>query len=372
MINLNFFKKNFARLSGSKNSAKKLGLDKLYNLDLNLVNNLNTNDSDFLKNSIFFDDHYPVMWRKILGIIDDHVIEKKKDIKIFCDLTLGCGNHTKLILDKYPNVYMAGVEIDNKLVDYTSHKLHDYIADDRLIIIEDNYVCIDEIKVSELFEQVDKTKLVVPEKKKFDFILLDLGYNSMQLEDKEKGISYKNPTSNLDMRYDMNNDDKSKASDILNNLSELELQEIFYKYGDEKNYEAIANAIIKQRDIKLFETVEDFIKVIDETYEFGNKRFNIYTRLFQALRIAVNYELVNVQRLLNKVFLNLEVGGVLAVISFHSAEDRIVKTALKEAEKLKLGKNIIKKGERPDEIEIEENYKSHSAILRAFKLNPST
>jgi len=190
------------------------------------------------------------------------------------------------------------------------------------------------------------------------------------LNDKEKGLSFKNLNANLDMRYDPENDSKAKASDILNNTSELELMEIFSRYAEEKNYEAIAKNIIKYREDKKFEKVSDFLNVIDKTYEgkdlyyeedenrqstdknllntsdfdsgtqlvtYNHKsRYNIYTRLFQALRIVVNYELTNVQRFLNRCFFNLEVGGILAVITFHSAEDKIVKKLLLEIEKLKL------------------------------------
>lgn len=319
--------------------------------------------------AIHFEDHYPVMWRKILDLIDDHVITDNETPKVFLDLTLGCGNHTKLILDRYPNVYMVGVDLDSKMVDYASNKLSKYIEGDRLVIVEDNYVCVQDLNISELFSESDK--FTFPEKKKFDFMLLDLGFNSMQLEDMEKGLSFKNPHSSLDMRYDTENDNKSKASDILNHASELELMEIFHKNGDEKNYEAVARNVIKRRDEKRIETVGDFLKVIDESYIIQDK-FNLYTRLFQALRIAVNYELVNVQRFLNKAFFNMELNGVLATISFHSAEDKIVKHALRECERLCLGKNIIKKGEKPSKEELDENSRSHSAILRAFRFNPYT
>jgi len=310
------------------------------------------------------------MWRNILKLIDEEFKNSSNFIpRVFCDLTLGCGNHTKLILDRLPQCYMVGVELDSKIVDYTSNKLMNYINEDRLVIVEDNYVCIEDLAISDLFNSPNFTP---SNKKKFDFVLLDLGFNSLQLEDPEKGISFKKIHSNLDMRYDSNNDEKSKASDILNNCSELELQEIFLNYGEEKNYEAIARNVVKRRDEKRFETVEDFINVIDLTFKAGDKKYNLYTRLFQALRIAVNYEIVNLKRLMNKVFFNLEVGGIFAVISFHSLEDKIVKSTFKECETLKLGHNVIKKGERASQTELEENSKSHSAILRAFKFNPHT
>jgi 16S rRNA (cytosine1402-N4)-methyltransferase len=315
-----------------------------------------------------FEDHYPVFWRNILNIIETEVYNKSIP-KAYGDFTLGCGNHTKLILDTFDNSYVIGCEIDDKMTEYTSNKLNDYIENDRLVIVEDNYVCVEELKVSELLGNAN----VFPEKKKFDFMLVDLGFNSLQLLDNTKGISFKDPEALLDMRYDTYNNGKAKASDILNNSSELELMEIFSKYGNETNHEAIAKKCLKYREDRRFETVADFIKVIDDTYDYSkdNSRFNIYTRLFQALRICVNYELTNIQRFLNKAFFNLENEGVLCIISFHSSEDMIVKHFFKELEKMKLGKLVLKKGEKPSREEIEENSRSKSAILRAIKYCPN-
>lgn len=356
-----------------------------------------------LYESIEFDDHYPVLWRNIMKILQDNLnFDVLTSPKVIGDFTLGAGNHTRLILDNFENTWVVGVDLDPKMIKYTSNKLDHYIQNDRLVIVEDSYVCVENLKISELFENSEQP--IFTNKKKFDFMLLDLGFNSMQLNDKEKGLSFKNLNANLDMRYDPENDSKAKASDILNNTSELELMEIFSRYAEEKNYEAIAKNIIKYREDKKFEKVSDFLNVIDKTYEgkdlyydedenrqstdknllntsdfdsgtqlvtYNHKsRYNIYTRLFQALRIVVNYELTNVQRFLNRCFFNLEVGGILAVITFHSAEDKIVKNVFKEIEKLKLGKLVLKKGEKPCKDEIEENSRSHSAILRVIQFNP--
>lgn len=316
-----------------------------------------------------FDDHYPVFWRNILNIIETEIYQVKGLPKVFGDFTLGCGNHTKLILENFDNSYVVGCEIDDKMTKYTSNKLNEYIENDRLVIVEDSYVCVEELKVSELLENSN----LFPKKKKFDFMLVDLGYNSLQLLDNTKGISFKDTEASLDMRYDTYNNNKAKASDILNNSSELELMEIFSKYGDEDNHEAISKKILKYREDRRFEKVGDFLKVIDETYDYSksNSKFNIYTRLFQALRICVNYEFTNLQRFLNKAFFNLENGGVLCIISFHSSEDKLVKHFFRELEKMKLGKLVLKKGEKPSREELEENSRSKSAILRAIKYCPN-
>jgi 16S rRNA (cytosine1402-N4)-methyltransferase len=320
---------------------------------------------------IHFKDHYPVMWRNILNIIDENIYKTQNDreyAKVFGDFTLGCGNHTNLILSNYESAFVIGVDLDTKMIDYTNKKLNQFIKEDRLILVEENYVCVEDVQISELFDDIK----LFPAKKKFDFILLDLGYNSMQLEDREKGISFKNPDSPLDMRYDLHNENKSKACDILNHSTEFELMEIFRNFADEKNFEALAKNIIKQRDIRRFETVGDFLKVIDQTFSNETKdKFNTYTRLFQSLRITVNFELVNLQRFLNKVLLNLELNGILAVISFHSTEDKYMKNVIKEWENLEIGKSVFKHGIKPCDIELEENSRSKSAILRAFKFSPN-
>jgi 16S rRNA (cytosine1402-N4)-methyltransferase len=381
---IKYFTKKFSRKLDKTKLVKTLGSVEKNKVDENLESNLknklfsnlnqekNSDFNNLSQNSIIFKDHYPVMWKKIMKIIEDHVYNGNAENsgnsnKYFADFTLGCGNHTKLILDNFKNSHVVGVELDSKIVKYTSKKLDKYIQKDRLIIVEDSYVCVEELNLYELFDAVPG----ILEKQKFQCMLLDLGYNSLQLEDKQKGISFKNPEAYLDMRYDSENESKAKASDILNNSSELELMEIFSKYGDEKNHEAIAKKIIKFRESKKFVYVEDFINVIEDTYENSKNetKFNIYTRLFQALRVCVNYELVNIQRFLNRAFFNLENEGILIVISFQSAEDKIVCNVFRELEKMKLATNLFTKVIKPDKDELEENTRSHSALLRAVKFN---
>jgi 16S rRNA (cytosine1402-N4)-methyltransferase len=309
------------------------------------------------------------MWRNVLNIIEENVYNNNNNNfpKVIGDMTIGSGNHSKLILENFDNSHVIGVDIDNKMIEHSSKKLQKYIDSNRLCIIEDSYVSVQNLVISDLF---DKSGLFTSNRK-FDCILIDLGFNSMQLEDNSKGISFKNKESDLDMRYDTLNDQKSKASDILNNSSELELIEIFKKFGEEKYYELLVTNIIKFRDKKFFAKVGDFLEVIDDT--FKNKaveKFNTYTRLFQALRIAVNYELLNVQRFLPKAMLNLELKGILIAITFHSLEDKMIKNYFKELEKLKIGKNLFKHSLRPEDIEIEENSRSKSAILRAICFDP--
>lgn len=314
---------------------------------------------------LHFEDHYPVLWREVLSTIDQNVYDHYKTTpKLFGDFTIGCGNHTKLILDRYPNAHILGLDLDPGMVDYTYHKLAKYIDEERLGIINENYTSIREIDYLEPFFY----KRVFPSDKKFDFVLLDLGFNSMQLKDNRKGLSFKMRDSELDMRYDTNDQNIAKGHDILNNCSELELIDIFRTYGEEKYYEPLVKNIVLFRDSKRFHTVDDFIQIIDKTFKAkSTDLYNNYTRLFQALRIAVNYEIFNVKRFLNKTFQCLEEGAIVSIITFHSLEDSTVKNFFKELEKLEFGKMIYKQGIKPSKIELEENSRSHSAILRTFK-----
>lgn len=318
---------------------------------------------------IVYTRHYPVMWKNIMRQIDDYIYKNDvessnlKEPKVFGDFTIGCGGHSKLILENFQNSHVVGLDVDEKMIAICEKELNDHIEEERLVLVEDSYVTVEELKISDLFERKFNSK------KKFDYILVDLGYNSVQLEDKERGLSYMLLDSPLDMRYDMHNDTKGKASDVLNNLSEYELGEIFKKFGDEKYYEHIAKNVIKFRVDKKFKTVRDFVSVIDET--FSNKaidKFNTYARLFQALRIVCNYEILNIQRFLSSVFFNLEINGILSIITFHSLEETIVRRHFKNLEKAKLVKVIDHT--KPSQKELEENSRSRSATLHTIQFNP--
>lgn len=312
-----------------------------------------------------FDDHYPVMWRNILDVLDENIFNDLSDNnkKVIADLTIGCGNHSKLILETFENSDVIGIDLDKNMVNISKIKLKSYIDDNRLKILNENYVSISNIRVFDHFSHHKKTK-------KFDFMLLDLGYNSLQIDSDKRGLSFKFPNADLDMRYDDENETKSKASDILNHCSEMELMEIFIKFGDEKNYEALVKKIIQFRDKQLFSKVGDFLEVIDETFHSKKiEKFDSYTRLFQALRIAVNYELLNINRFFNHFYKQIEYNGIIAIITFHSLEDKIVKNFFLDMQKLKIGEVINKKPFKPSKEELNENSRSRSALLRMFKFN---
>lgn len=319
---------------------------------------------------IKFDDHYPVMWRNILEILENNTFSDIVDTnnKLIGDFTFGTGNHSKLILENFDNSLILGIDIDKDMINLGEKKLEKFITEKRLALINDTYVSLDQIKIYNHFN----FKKLNSNDKKFDFMLLDLGYNSLQIDSPVKGLSFKYREADLDMRYDPENENKSRASDILNHCSELELMEIFKNFAEEKYYEYLVKKILEFRDKRIFYTVQDFIDVIDDAFRSkAIEKFDCYTRLFQALRIAVNYETLNIQRFLVLFFRYIEVGGLLAIISFNSLEDRYIKKFFSDFEKINLGKNLFTKAVKPSVLELEENSRSRSAILRVFRFNPT-
>ena len=336
---------------------------------MNFFQKLNKNSRSYNILSLFnrnfcrieFKDHYPVMYREILEIIRKNFFKEKRNKIIYiADLTLGSGNHTKFILDKFENSRVIGLDVDKKMIDYCKEKLSPYINQDRLSLINDNFVAINEITISDHFKDAHPNQL-------FDFVLLDLGYNSMQLTEDDRGISYKILESSLDMRLNQSNNNIPKASEILNNASELELLEIFQNFGQEKHYQRLTMNILKYRINNKFHKVKNLIEVIEETYKHKQvDRISTLNRIFQALRICVNYELLNLQSFFPNSIESVEDDGIISIISFHSLEDKLVKYFFTEYEKVKRGKVLFKKSFKPTALEIEENSKSKSGKLRCF------
>ncbi len=214
----------------------------------------------------------------------------------------------------------------------------------------------------------------------FDGVLLDLGVSSYQLDCAERGFSYMQDAP-LDMR--MNRDDKISAKDVVNQWSESELTRIFFEYGEERYSRRIASEIVKYRAKKPIETTLELVDIIKSSLPKAalKEKQHPAKRVFQAIRIAVNDELEQVRLALDSLVENMNDGGRIAVLTFHSLEDRIVKTAFARYErpctcppefpictcgKKSLGKVIVK-GISPSPAEIEENPRSRSTRLRVFE-----
>lgn len=214
----------------------------------------------------------------------------------------------------------------------------------------------------------------------FDGVLLDLGVSSYQLDCAERGFSYMQDAP-LDMR--MNRDDTLTAKDVVNEWSEAKLTRIFFEYGEERYSRRIASEIVNYRAKKPIETTLELVDIIKKALPKAalKEKQHPAKRVFQAIRIAVNDELEQVRLALDSLVENMNDGGRIAVLTFHSLEDRIVKTAFARYErpctcppefpictcgKKSLGKVIVK-GISPSPEEIEQNPRSRSTRLRVFE-----
>ena len=217
---------------------------------------------------------------------------------------------------------------------------------------------------------------------KLDGLLLDLGVSSHQLDSYERGFSYMHDAP-LDMR--MNKDDAFTAADLVNTYPEQELARIFFEYGEERWSRQIAKKIVAKRTEKPFETTFELVNTIKSSMppKALNEAQHPAKRVFQAIRIAVNGELSQVSDVLTDIIPHMNQGGRICVITFHSLEDRIVKTSFATAEnpctcppdfpvcvcgKKSAGKVITKKPILPSEEEINANPRARSAKLRVFEV----
>ncbi len=229
---------------------------------------------------------------------------------IYLDGTLGGGGHSEAILK---NINKSGrlvaLDLDNDAIHFSRTRLK-----------HKNFL-VEQANFKNLGEVLKKLKI-----KRVHGILLDLGVSSYQIDTAEKGFSYR-ASGKLDMR--MNSKQQLTAHEIANTFSEEKLCEIFKKYGEERRYRAISRVIIKEREKNVIETTTDLQEIISMVLPYQN-RVKSLSRIFQALRIAVNEELENLKAALESGLDYLTTGGRLVVISYHSLEDRIVKNFFKQ------------------------------------------
>ncbi len=288
------------------------------------------------------------------------------DIKpdgIYVDGTLGGAGHSSHIVQHLTTGRLIGIDRDPVALNASTKRLEQW--KDRVTLVHSNF---SEIK-SVLQE------LTLPG---VDGILLDLGVSSPQLDDGQRGFSYM-ADAPLDMR--MNSGDSLTARDVVNSWSEEELRRILYDYGEERYAPRIAAAICRRREEKAIETTLELVDIIRSAMPAAALREKQHPakRSFQAIRIAVNDELGAVEKVMKDAVACLNPGGRLAVITFHSLEDRIVKTAMNEAAKgcicppsfpvcvcgkKPLVKVISRKPIVSTDAELEENPRARSAKLR--------
>ena len=298
--------------------------------------------------------HAPVMVAEVVGLF-----EGAKEI---LDCTLGGGGHTEALLASGSSV--VAIDRDQAAIDEARKRLASYETSGRFRALQGN------------FGEIDR----IPEltRRSFDGILADLGVSSHQIDADDRGFSFR-PGALLDMRMDRRA--TGTAADLLNTLDEADLSHIFHDYGDEPRAGRLAREIVRRRARKPMRVSDDLVDAIRGAYgaRTGPPDF---ARLFQAVRIAVNDELTTLEKALPLLRDKLDARGILAVISYHSGEDRLVKHTMREwsldcicpprqltctCRGKALGELVNKRAIKASEVETAINPRSRSARLRAWR-----
>ena len=288
-----------------------------------------------------------------------------KENSIVVDATLGYGGHSSNILERVNKGYLFAFDQDSEAIRYSTDRLNKIGTN--FTIIKSNFV--------NMKEELNKRDI-----NKVDAVLFDLGVSSPQLDDESRGFSFHND-ARLDMRMDR--EQKLSAYVVVNEYSEQDLSRIFYKYGEDKFSKSIASKIVEYRKNKPIETTLELVEVIKSGVPM-KYRINKHParQIFQAIRIEVNHELDVIEPALSQALELLKVGGRVAVITFHSLEDRLVKNYFKEKTKvddkvkgmpnipdeyLPDFKLVVNKAIIPSEEEIENNPRARSSKLRVIE-----
>jgi len=308
--------------------------------------------------------HQPVLLAETVKVL------KPQAAEIFVDATLGLGGHAAAILENFDGTRVFGIDRDTEAIEIAARRLRKF--GERVVIFHQN--------LSDIKRVLEKAGI-----EKVDGVLADLGVSSLQFDSAERGFSFRFDAP-LDMRMNAEEDTET-AADLLAALSEFEIARIIYEYGEERKSRRIASRIVWKRERgEPIETTRQLADTVEKAVGRGKKdKTHPATRTFQALRIAVNGELEILEQFVRDSVDVLKKGGRLAVITFHSLEDRIVKQtfqklsgkcfcpprlpncacgATREIEIL-TRKPIV-----PSDRELEENPRARSAKLRAcLKIN---
>ena len=300
--------------------------------------------------------HQPVLYNEIIHLLQPHRAGR------YVDGTLGAAGHAWGILKtSEPDGLILGFDIDDHALQLARARLEEF--GNRAKLVHDSFTNL-------------ANQLSAMGWGKVDGILLDLGLSSMQIDTPERGFSFRQDAL-LDMRFDLRN--PVRAVNLVNNLSEKELADLLYTFGEERRSRKVARAIIRARPI---ETTLQLANVVADATSSGRRGMHPATRTFQALRIAVNQELDALQEVLPQAVDSLNPNGRLAVISYHSLEDRIVKQFFRrestdcicppkqpvcDCGHLASIKRITRRPVRPQKDEIERNPRARSARLRVVE-----
>lgn len=235
---------------------------------------------------------------------------------VYVDATLGGGGHTAKILSELGEGRLIAFDLDEWALNNARER---FAGEERITLVNDNFKRIPEVLTDMGIDKIDGA-------------IFDLGISSPQIDTPERGFSYMHDAP-LDMRMDLNA--TKNAYDVVNGYSEEALTGVFREYGEEKAAYRIAEDIVRTRKVKPIESTFELVKIIERHYPANPRKRSGHPakRVFQALRIEVNDELDGLSEAIEKTTLRLKPGGRIAVITFHSLEDRIVKNVFKELEK---------------------------------------
>lgn len=298
-----------------------------------------------------------------IPVLLNEVVEAFRDINdgVILDCTLGYGGHSKALLDTLPNIKIIACDQDDMAISYCTNKFKNYT--DRIQIYKSNF--------SQILQKIPQENIRA--------ILADIGVSSLQLDLNERGFALKSDI--LDMRMDSSN--QLDAKTIVNNYSQSQLEKIFYEYGELPNAKSIANKIIIARQNKEISSAKELVQIIGNS-NLQNRSVSIATLVFQAIRIEVNKELDVLKELLNSIQNSAINHARVAIISFHSLEDGIVKSKFKKWQNScicppqamrcecgnnhSIGKIITKKPITPTAQEIKANSRSACSKMRIFDI----
>lgn len=261
--------------------------------------------------------HIPVLLQQAITLLNPQPGQR------FVDGTLGGGGYTSALLEKVaPDGAVLAIDLDEAALQNARTKFQTYIENKNLILAHNNFAQID--KVIEAHQEFYGFNTI-------DGIVADIGLSSYQLDQSNRGITFQQKEP-LDMRFDISSEEVD-AKFMLNQYSVEELNKIFTDFGEERESKRIAQAIVKARESKPLHYTTDLTELIQESLPkpVQHKWADTARRIFQALRIAVNHELENLETFLPKALDLVKTGGVIVIVSFHSLEDRMVKEFFSKA-----------------------------------------
>ncbi len=283
--------------------------------------------------------HVPVMAKEVL-----HYFGNLNGV--FLDCTVGAGGHSEAILTNIEGSVVIGLDVDEDALQLAKRRLSEFEKQKRLYLVKSSYV-----DAKDVLEQLKVSSV--------SGILMDLGMSTLQLTNSERGFAF-SMDGPLDMRMDRTQ--KLTAYDVVNFWTEEQLRRLFFEYAEEKRFaRRIASFVVRNRPIRTTKELAEVVaKALPKSEKVARKR-HFATKVFQAIRIAVNNELENLKRFLSYAPDLLCSGGRIVVISFHSLEDRIVKESFRSNQYLTV---ITKKPVTPTKQEIANNFKARSAKMR--------